>query len=225
MLEWAHTTSDGSRSSMSFVPDAKLWNAVAAEADYCLKSKCSFFNECYINKVRREANSAHILIVNHHILMSDIVLRYAEKDYKMYGVLPAYRRIIFDEAHNLEDVAVKHLGISLSFAGLLRSLNKLFSVSAGKERGALAYTLNSILQCGDIENKRDLADIFREKIFREIHSLKAELEIAFETMKFYFFSTLDRNASNSPIFFKIRLTPNVLSMSGFYENCESDKAI
>ena len=73
----------------------------------------------------RDAASADILVVNHHLLFSDIAVRRSQQNYTSAAVLPPYRRLVLDEAHNLEDAATAHLGASVTRRGVLRILARL----------------------------------------------------------------------------------------------------
>ena len=217
--EWLKVTDDGSKSSLNFIPDNKLWESICAEADNCLKNKCKFFNECFVNKIRREANAAHILIVNHHILLSDIVYKYNQNNFKINGVLPAYKRIIFDEAHNLEDAAIKHLGIDISRNGIIKTLNFLYNTFQGKERGILQYVKNSVIFKSKIKKKEKILALFDQKIMPLINSLKNDVDLSFDIIKNYFI----KNYSKREIFqgFKLRITGEIAADPEFFENCES----
>ncbi|HPG29971.1 MAG TPA: helicase C-terminal domain-containing protein, partial [bacterium] len=217
--DWLKVTDDGSKSGLNFIPDNKLWESICAEADNCLKNKCKFFNDCFVNKIRREANAAHILIVNHHILLSDIVYKFSQNNYKINGVLPAYKRIIFDEAHNLEDAATKHLGIDISRNGIIKTLNYLYNTFQGKERGVLQYVKNSIIFKSKIRKKEKILSIFGERIMPAINSLKNEIDISFDIIKNYFL----KKYSKRDVFqgFKLRITGEIAAEPEFFENCES----
>ncbi|MFQ5911124.1 MAG: helicase C-terminal domain-containing protein, partial [Thermoplasmata archaeon] len=85
-----------------------VFNAVCCEWNYCLKRKCPFHSRCFLNRVRDEASDAHIVVVNHALLLSDLVAG---------GTATGeYGRLIIDEAHHLEDAATEHMGKKASYA-------------------------------------------------------------------------------------------------------------
>lgn len=133
LLEWLETTRDGSRQDLPFEPSAELWDEVASDADVCLRARCPHFEQCFYQRSRREAASADILVVNHHLLFSDLAVRRLQGNYTEPAVLPAYRRVVLDEAHNLEDAATEHLGAQVTRRGVLRLLSRL----ERRGRGAL----------------------------------------------------------------------------------------
>ncbi|HEX6940115.1 MAG TPA: helicase C-terminal domain-containing protein [Longimicrobiales bacterium] len=125
ILEWLRTTREGSLQDLPFHPAPEVWDEVASESDACLRTKCPHFEQCFYQRARRDAASADILVVNHHLLFSDLAVRRAQGNYTAPAVLPPYRRVILDEAHNLEDAATSHLGAAVSRRGLVRLLGRL----------------------------------------------------------------------------------------------------
>ncbi len=125
IVEWLKTTQDGSLSDLNFRPSAEVWDEVASETDLCLRVKCPHFEECFYQRARRDASAADILVVNHHLLFSDLAVRRALGNYTAPAVLPNYKRLVLDEAHNLEEAATSHLGARVSRRGLFRTLRRL----------------------------------------------------------------------------------------------------
>jgi ATP-dependent DNA helicase DinG len=136
IINWSSKTGDGSISDLSFVPPADTWEKVKSEADLCLRSKCPYFKQCFVNRARRELSQADVLIVNHHLLFSDLALRRQLGPDSELSILPAYQRLILDEAHNLEDVVTSHFGSHITRIGLIRMLSRLYHLKKG-EKGLL----------------------------------------------------------------------------------------
>src|SRR5690606_1835221 len=88
IVEWAATTKDGSLSDLPFRPSPEVWDEVASESDVCLRAKCPHFEDCFYQRSRRDAASADILVVNHHLLFSDLAVREAASNYSAPAVLP-----------------------------------------------------------------------------------------------------------------------------------------
>lgn len=120
ILEWSLRTEDGSLADLGFVPSPDLWQAVQSEHGVCRGRKCSSFRECFYWRARRQLESADLIVANHALLFSDLVLKQGGA-----GVMPDYRFVILDEAHNLEHVAEDHFGISLSRYAIGYLLNTL----------------------------------------------------------------------------------------------------
>jgi ATP-dependent DNA helicase DinG len=125
LLEWIESTEDGSLSDLPFSPSDDTWEEVRSDPDMCLRAKCPHFQQCFYQKARRRAASAELLVVNHHLLFTDLSVRRATQNYTDAAVLPAYQRVILDEAHNLEDAATAHLGVEVTRRGLYRALSRL----------------------------------------------------------------------------------------------------
>jgi len=125
LLEWIKTTRDGSRSDLALPPSQEVWEEVQSDPDICLRARCPHFQDCFFQKARREAAAAKLLVVNHHLLFTDLSLRRATNNFSQSAVLPPYRHLILDEAHNAEEAATEHLGVELSRIGLFRLLARM----------------------------------------------------------------------------------------------------
>ena len=125
--QWAYQTTDGSLSDLPFTPDPAVWDLVVSEHDNCMGRRCEHFARCFYHKARKRAENAHILVVNHALLLSDLALR-------MQGaaLLPEYDVAIIDEAHNLEPLASEHFGQSVSRGQIGYLLNRLHSDRSGR---------------------------------------------------------------------------------------------
>ncbi len=122
---WASRTADGSLADLVEEPSSDVWDAVAAESDLCTRLKCPHFDRCFVFAARRRAAEADVVVVNHHLLASDLAVRIASDNWQEAAVLPPYRRLVLDEAHHLEDVAARHLGTQVSMLGVQRLLGRL----------------------------------------------------------------------------------------------------
>ena len=122
---WAARTPDGSLADLTDPPSDEVWDAVAAESDLCTRLKCPHFERCFVFQARRRAAEADVVVVNHHLLASDLAVRLASDNWLDAAVLPPYRRLVLDEAHHLEDVAAGHLGNHVSQQGVQRLLSRL----------------------------------------------------------------------------------------------------
>ncbi len=111
---WAARTKTGDRSEIPWLPDHfQFWNEVSSSTDQCLGQKCDVHPRCFLNRMRAEAARADLLLVNHHLFFADLALRR-----KGAGVLPHYDAVIFDEAHQVEDIIGPYFGLQFSNIGL-----------------------------------------------------------------------------------------------------------
>jgi ATP-dependent DNA helicase DinG len=136
ITEWVNTTTDGSLSDISFMPTLSLWEKINSQSETCTGAGCPFFNRCFLNMVKRRAISANIIITNHHYLLADASLIGSGN-----SILPAYERLIVDEAHNLEDSATSFFTRKIALGSVLRLLNSLFTVKKNR-RGYLVFLMN-----------------------------------------------------------------------------------
>ncbi len=128
--EWVNQTIDGSTADLPWRPSSQVWDKVASDRDNCLGHQCETYDTCFYFKVRREMQDADLLIVNHHLLFSDLAIR--KESEEALGVLPDYDYLIIDEAHHLEATATNHASIDFSNTRVkwlldsLSNLGKLF---------------------------------------------------------------------------------------------------
>jgi len=112
---WEKTTGTGDRAELAELPEASLlWHKLDARADACIGQKCSEFARCFITEMRRKAMESDIVIVNHHLFFADLAIKLQADGAPDAGILPEAAAVIFDEAHELEDVAGNYFGISVS---------------------------------------------------------------------------------------------------------------
>lgn len=107
---WLEHTTDGSIQDMPEQPSSEVWGAVCAENGNCLGRRCRHYDACHLMHARRQMAAANLLIVNHHLFFSELALRANGSSF-----LPDYGVVVFDEAHQIENVASSHMGIRLSF--------------------------------------------------------------------------------------------------------------
>lgn len=126
IADWEQRTETGDRAEISGLPESSLlWHKLDARADACTGQKCQQFDRCFITEMRRRALESDIVIVNHHLFFADLAIKRALDGTPESGVLPEAGIVIFDEAHELEDVAGSYFGVSvgnLRFDELVRDL-------------------------------------------------------------------------------------------------------
>ncbi len=109
--EWAQTTRTGDRSEIRDMPDSYgPWRDVCCTRETCTGPQCEFYKSCFLFKMKREAEEADLVIVNHHLFFADLAI----KSLGMGGVIPDYEAVIFDEAHLLESVATAYFSVSVN---------------------------------------------------------------------------------------------------------------
>jgi ATP-dependent DNA helicase DinG len=117
LVEWAETSESGDRAELANVPeDSPAWRDVQSSSDTRIGASCVHHDECFVTRMRREAEGATLVVVNHHLFFADLALRRLRQGARgEYGsALPPYDTVIFDEAHQIEDIATDFFGVRVS---------------------------------------------------------------------------------------------------------------
>lgn len=169
---------DGSKSELPFVPSGRVWERLCAEGDTCQAGQCPKQKECFFLKARRHAEDAHIVVVNHHLLCADLMLRQGDNKKKgdMSGILPPYDRVVIDEAHHLEEVATEYFAQEASRLEMLRLLARLGgSESGGKgDSDRLTALRRSLDTHFGVEKDAALSSLYG-KLLNDIPGMKADV--------------------------------------------------
>lgn len=119
MIVWLGETETGDQEELNFGnKGADFWSTVASDADSCLNRACPWFKRCFYHRAKQESNIADVCVTNHSMLFTDI-----QADHRL---LPTYSHLIIDEAHHVEEVAGKHLGMQISYFSLTQAVQRLF---------------------------------------------------------------------------------------------------
>ncbi|MBI5638344.1 MAG: ATP-dependent DNA helicase [Nitrospinae bacterium] len=111
ILGWAQTTKTGDKAELSAVPEEHpLWAQVCGNTDFCIAQKCPRGTDCFVGALRKEAEAAQVVVVNHHLFFADLALRGKGAG----NVLPDYQAVVFDEAHEVEEIAAQYFGFAVS---------------------------------------------------------------------------------------------------------------
>jgi ATP-dependent DNA helicase DinG len=114
---WLGSTLSGAVEELDgLAEDDPIWARITASSERRVGPSCRYFETCYVTRMKREAAAARIVVVNHHLFFADLALRGAHPA----SVLPDYDAVIFDEAHQLEDVATEYFGVTVSSARVAR---------------------------------------------------------------------------------------------------------
>ncbi|WP_437839745.1 ATP-dependent DNA helicase [Sorangium sp. So ce1153] len=133
---WAQETEMGDVAELAYLAEGDpVWREVASSSETRLGASCDYFDECFVTRMKRDSESARLLIVNHHLFFADLALKIAgaRRGFAGAGALPPYDAVIFDEAHQLEDIATSFFGVRVSRArvdSMLRDADRAF-ISSG----------------------------------------------------------------------------------------------
>jgi ATP-dependent DNA helicase DinG len=152
IVDWVNTTSDGSKADLEKQPMPEIWGQAVSDRDNCMGQQCPTYDTCFYFKARNRMWNADLLIVNHHLLFSDLALRKASP---LAAVLPDYNYLIIDEAQHLETVATHHASVEISNARVKRFLDSLY-----RPRGntGLLIRFERTHMLGLVENAREQMD-------------------------------------------------------------------
>ena len=158
IIAWVETTEDGSRADLPIQPMSQVWDKVASDRDNCLGRKCPTYDVCFYFKARNEMHEADILVVNHHLLFSDLAIRQNDPS---VGILPDYDYLIIDEAHHLEATATHHTSLEISNTKVKWFLDSLHNQ---RNESGTATRFNSTDLIGAVEQAREQANLFFETV-------------------------------------------------------------
>ena len=138
IADWERTTDTGDRAELSGLPESSaLWQKLDARSEACLGTNCPDYRRCFITEMRRRALESDIIIVNHHLFFADLSVKQEAAAAPDAGILPEAAAVVFDEAHELEDIASSYFGLSVSnlrFEELARDAETLLRGKEGADR-------------------------------------------------------------------------------------------
>jgi len=165
LFAWSTATRTGLRSELTFEPTAALWAKANREADLCFGRECAHFKDCFYQKGKLMEQQAQVLVANHHLFFADMATG--------GNVLPQHRAVVFDEAHQIEDVATDYLGVDVSNYSVRYLLDNLLS-----QRTRKGLLTRLAIQDHAVRTARDIVDDLRmtaEQFFLNLHdALKQE---------------------------------------------------
>ncbi len=177
ILTWVQQTETGDRAELHLPPHEQgYWSRLAEEEGSCVPGRCVFHrrNQCFLFRARHKAESAHIVVVNHALLLSDMLAS--------NSVLPTYRNLIIDEAHNLEEEATSQLGFSVSRNAISDFLSRCIHQD---EREGVSGVFGAVWRAasqGTTEETRSLAKRMQpwiEKLAQTEHEAEEKCELLF----------------------------------------------
>lgn len=190
---WSSETSDGDISCFEQIPeDSGVWPLVTSTNDNCPGSDCPQYKDCFVVKARKRAMDAQVVVVNHHLFLADMVI----KETGFAELIPQPEVTIFDEAHQLPDIASQYFGESLSSRQLLDLARDITLAYRSEVKDASQLqkcadrlyksTLDFRLQLGDISFRGNLRDLLvREPVKRALMLLEDALVLCYDVIKMF----------------------------------------
>lgn len=153
---WARRTKDGTRSDFEKQPKRSVWTLVHSDYHNCAGKNCEYAGgRCFYQRARRRMYHANLLVVNHHVVCSDLALHDQNA-----GFLPAYSALVLDEGHSFESVATDHLGVHVSSSQIAWFLNRLHNPR--KDKGFLVHMQEKDAVGAVGRARRAASELFRE---------------------------------------------------------------
>ncbi len=179
IAEWARTTKDGSLSDLSVEPDPKVWTQVCSEPHICTSKTCGMGPGCFYQQARKRLLTADVLVINHTLLFM-LLGGPEEQEGRESGFLFPNDFLIFDEAHTVEQVASRQIGIGISQYGLRATIQRLYNARTKKGLFTVTRDAEGVRLAADIIDEADrfFASIDERSDFRkgrEFRVRKAEL--------------------------------------------------
>jgi len=162
---WSETTTDGTLSDLPETPDPQIWAQVSSERHLCTPTTCGKNPRCFYQVARRRALTARILIVNHPLFFT--LLEDAPSSEK--GYLFPNDFVIFDEAHTIEGIASRHLGLTISQYALRQILHRLYYPRTQK---GLLQQVKATTAINAVAETLPEVDLFFERIAALCHFQK-----------------------------------------------------
>ncbi|NMA42897.1 MAG: DEAD/DEAH box helicase [Oligosphaeraceae bacterium] len=128
LVKWAQNSQSGDCAEMDKQLSKQLWNSVCCERGNCLNVECSFYKKCFLFKARRQLANCQVIIANHAFFFSAMAMRNEGivKADEGASLLPKLSAVVLDEAHTVEEVASKHLGINIDTLSIKQLMNRLY---------------------------------------------------------------------------------------------------
>ncbi|MEO3947513.1 ATP-dependent DNA helicase DinG [Gorillibacterium sp. CAU 1737] len=144
MVTWLTDSERGEDEELHFGRNGlDFWRSVSSDADSCLNRSCPWFKKCFYHRARSDASEADLIITNHSLLFTDIKAE--------HRILPGFKHLVVDEAHNFEEVAVKHLGTEISWYSYVNAITQLFRDGRS---GQLPFVRNRLLHADDVPREK-----------------------------------------------------------------------
>ena len=210
VLAWRHITQSGDRAELTqLADDSPLWPELSATTEQCAGRRCEHYERCWVTRLRQRAQESALVIVNHHLFFADLALKKRRGDSSL-GVLPNSDLIIFDEAHEIDDIAAQHFGMRVSdgrFAELGRDLQRALPVDASETKRLLQRSTEIELRAKQLFeslpqgngrralNKHDLNPLSID-LYSQVHDLLLQVEADLHSMTFEEASLLARRVQS-----------------------------
>ncbi len=181
ILVWLRRTETGDRAELSLSPQEEtVWQGLSADSESCVSFACHYARHgaCFLQRARRRAEGSHIVVVNHALLLSDIATG--------GHVLPEYRHLIIDEAHNLEGEATQQFGFQGSDGDVRALLDRVHHRLPRGRAGGLVESLRAQQRAGRPDTATDL-EAFAGELASAAEGARRALPVLFDLLSSFLF--------------------------------------
>lgn len=152
LYEWSNKTKTGDKEELEIKDE--LWREVASDAETCLGSLCPHFSKCFVTKMKQTAESSLIVVANHHIIFADVKIKMDDEalqkdndeEQKSPSVLPAFRYLVFDEAHSIKKTAINFFSSVISQKDIKRQLAILYLQTTKRRKKGVIVELSYVVK-------------------------------------------------------------------------------
>jgi len=192
MIVWLGETTTGDEEELHFgQKGGDFWGTVASDTDSCLNRACPWYKKCFYHRARHEANISDVIITNHSLLFTDVK---AEN-----RVLPAYEQLVIDEAHHLEEVASKHLGLQLQYFQPVNVLQYLYKDHRSGQLPTLKFKIGKLEHA---KTEERVAEI--DRIVPKLIAVKEEWDKLTELLFLLMMEKTDPSQNEGQFVYRIR---------------------
>lgn len=202
---WLPTTQSGDRAELLLADrEQSAWGRINVTPETCIGPRCPDFRECFFFKARRQAEAAHVVVVNHALLLADLAAQ--------ANVLPPYDHLVIDEAHNLEDVATDQLGFSIDQARLLQFCDDLYQEGGARTvSGLLSELPNHFVQSAAAPAEQQTAEQLAAQMRPALTRARTMIYECFNLLTAFVTREVEANQYDS----RLRLTAGVRRKNGW----------
>lgn len=161
LIDAINSTKNGDIGEIKAKISPEIWKEIRSEKETTLSKRCPYFKSCYYYKSKQENENADIFIVNHHILLLDLILR--EKNET--SIIPNYNTVVIDEAHNLEDILRKYFSKTFSFLEAFKNIGLLHNRNA-KSKEVSGYLYKLFIEMSKFDKNLNIDDLYNEYILK-----------------------------------------------------------
>lgn len=178
IADWSSNTQSGDLEELPFEVIKGVGEEIRASTELCIHRKCPHFEKCFVNIARQKVFQSDVIIANHHFLLGQLALEYKEIPSR---ILPLFSKLVIDEAHNFKKAALSYLEDEVSFFGILKTVNRIYSINKKGRKGDLNF-LENILNKSSLDKKDELLEIIDEEVKLIVPQLKDKLNLFFQPL-------------------------------------------